>query len=179
MVNLRTGYANPNGAFFQIRLRQNRIIPKMIRKLPHDGMIDVVEGVIAPHLPPGWFLRTQRAIITDDSEPEPDIAAVRGDRRAFTQRHPATADIGLLIEVSDSTLKQDRQVKGRIYARAGLLHYWIVNLVARWIEVYTDPDSTAASPHYRIRTDYRPGDTIPLVLDGQVVASLPVADLLS
>jgi Uma2 family endonuclease len=154
------------------------ITPKMTRKPPHDGTIDVVEGAIAPHLPPGWFLRTQRAINTNDSEPEPDIAAVRGDRRTFMQRHPAPADIGLLIEISDSTLKQDRQVKGRIYARAGLPRYWIVNLVDRWIEVYTDPDSAAASSRYRTRTDYGPGDTIPLILDGQVVASLPVADLL-
>jgi hypothetical protein len=59
-----------------------------------------------------------------------------------------------------------------------LPYYWTVNLVDRCIEVYTDPDSAATSPRYQTRTDNRPGDTLPLVLDGQVVASLPVIDLL-
>ncbi len=154
------------------------IVPKMTRKPPHDGTIDVLEGAIAPQLPPTWFLRTQCAIITDDSEPEPDLAVVGGDRRTYLQRHPGPADIGVLIEVSDSTLTNDRQVKGRLYARANVPIYWIVNLVDRWIEVSTDPDSSTAVPRCRTRTDYHPGDTVPLILDGQVVASLAVADLL-
>jgi Uma2 family endonuclease len=161
-----------------VELLEGWIVPKMPRKPPHDGTLDLLEGELAPRLPPGWFLRTQKANTTSDSEPEPDVAAVRGDRRTYLQRHPTPADIGLLIEVSETTLAQDRQVKGRIYARAGVPIYWVVNLVDGWIEVYSDPDSTAAVPTYRTRTDYRRGDSIPLLLDGQVLTTLPVADLL-
>src|SRR4051794_25327868 len=71
-----------------VELLEGWIVPRMTRKPPHDGTIDVLEGALAPYLPPGWFLRTQRAITTGDSEPEPDKVAVRGDRRTYLQRHP-------------------------------------------------------------------------------------------
>jgi hypothetical protein len=51
-------------------------------------------------------------------------------------------------------------------------------VVDRLIEVYTDPDPAADPPAYRTRTDYAPGSSVPLVLDGQTVAQIPVADLL-
>ena len=161
-----------------VELLKGWIVPKMARNPPHDGTIDVLEGAIAPQLLANWFLRVQSAITTDDSEPEPDLAAVRGHRRTFMQRHPGPADIGMLIEVADPTLAQDRQVKGPLYALARVPGYWIVNLGDRCIEVYTDPDGTPASPRYNTRKDYRPGDTIPLILDAQLVASFAVNDLL-
>ena len=69
-------------------------------------------------------------------------------------------------------------MKGPIYAQARIPCYWIIDLVDEWIEVYTEPDSGAATPTYRTRTDYRPGEQIPLILDGKTVAMLPVAELL-
>ena len=52
-------------------------------------------------------------------------------------------------------------------------------MVDHRIEVYTDPDATTDPPVYRTRTDYVPGESVPLVLDGQTVATIPVADLLA
>jgi len=80
--------------------------------------------------------------------------------------------------VAESSLNHDRQFKGRVYARAGIPHCWIVNLIDNCVEAYSYPDSAASPPAYRNRTDYRAGDQIPLVLDGQTVAAVPVADLL-
>ena len=161
-----------------VELLEGWIVPKMTRKPPHDGTIDLANGVLLTYVVLGWFVRIQQAIATADSEPEPDLVVVRGDRRSFLQRHPGPTDIGLLIEVSDTTLSQDRHVKGRLYAHSGIPSYWIINLADGWIEVYTDPDVTADPPVYRTRTDYRPGQQVPLVLDGKTVAMLPVADLL-
>jgi Uma2 family endonuclease len=161
-----------------VELLEGWIVAKMPHNPPHDGAIQRINKRLGRRLPTGWDLRIQSAAATDDSEPEPDVAVVRGDETTYDSRLPGSADIGVLIEVSDSSLNRDRKEKGCIYARAGLPYYWIVNLVDHWIEVYTDPDSTAVSPQYRTRTDYRSGDSIPLVLDGQVVASLPVAELL-
>ena len=93
-------------------------------------------------------------------------------------RHPSPADIGLVIEVSDTTLAADRIDKCRIYARAGIVCYWIVNLNDRQIEAYTAPSGPTASPGYGQRTDYLNGDQVPLVLDGQTVAMIAVQDLL-
>jgi Uma2 family endonuclease len=93
-------------------------------------------------------------------------------------RHPTAADVGALLEVSDSTLDSDREDKCRIYARANIPVCWIVNLIDRIVEVYTLPSGPTAAPAYGQRQDYMPGDTVPLVLDGAVVAQVPVVDLL-
>jgi Uma2 family endonuclease len=161
-----------------VELLEGLIVAKMPRNPPHDVGVEVARDVIGGRWPPGWSLRSQSAITTADSEPEPDVAAVRGEPRAYRHRHPEPADIGVLVEVSDTTLTYDRTEKGRIYAHAGIAYYWIVNLVDGWIEVYSDPDTTGAPPAYRAHTDYRPGDLVPLILDGKVVATLPVAALL-
>jgi Uma2 family endonuclease len=72
----------------------------------------------------------------------------------------------------------DRQDKGRIYARAGIAFYWIVNLIDRQIEVYSSPSGPTASPGYAQRQDYQLGDAVPLVLDGATVVTISVGDLL-
>jgi hypothetical protein len=83
-----------------------------------------------------------------------------------------------VAEVSDSSLAFDQIDKCRSYARANLPIYWILNLVDRQVEVYTDPRPADPVPSYATRTDYRPGDSVPLVLDGHAVAQTPVDDLL-
>jgi len=113
-----------------------------------------------------------------DSEPEPDIAIVRGDDAAYEHRHPSPADIGVLIEVSDSTLAGDRADKSRIYARAKIACYWIVNLLDRQVEVYTQPSGPVAAPAYSQQATYRAGDAVPLVLDGATAATIAVQELL-
>jgi Uma2 family endonuclease len=129
-------------------------------------------------LPAGWCLRMQSAITLAGSEPEPDGAIVRGSARSYSCHHPGPSDIGLVIEVAEATLAGDRADKGRIYARAGIACYWIVNLVDRQIEVYTAPSGPTATPAYGQRQDLRVGDDIALTLDGTVAASIPVRELL-
>jgi putative restriction endonuclease len=84
----------------------------------------------------------------------------------------------LIAEVADSSLRRDRGWKKRLYARARVAVYWIVNLVDRQIEVYTEPTGPVKRPDYRQRADYKPGDKVPVVLDGREVARLAVNDIL-
>ena len=67
---------------------------------------------------------------------------------------------------------------GISYARAGIVCYWIINLVQRQVEVYTDPTGATENPTYRQRTDFGPNDSVPLVIAGQQVASIAVINLL-
>jgi len=91
----------------------------------------------------GFHVRPQFPIALDDvSEPEPDIAVVRGRIEDYLDTHP-TSPV-LIVEVADSSLAQDRHRKARLYARAGVADYWIVNLRAGVLEVYRDPERTAA-----------------------------------
>jgi len=71
------------------------------------------------------------------AEPEPDITIIRPD--ALEDRHPGPADALLVIEVSDSSITKDRGRKRRMYARAGIPDYWIVDLRSDCIEVYREP----------------------------------------
>ncbi len=162
----------------KVELLENCVVLKMPKNPPHDGTIDLVKAVLFPALPAGWLLRIQQTIVLSDSQPEPDFAIVRGSARSYLNRHPGVADSGLLIEVADSSLLRDQRDKTRIYARAGIPCYWIVNLVDQRLEVYTQPSGPTAVPAYGAFLTLQTGDTVPLVLDGNSVGSLAVADLL-
>jgi Uma2 family endonuclease len=162
----------------KVELLENNLVLKMPHNPPHDGTIDVAYGAVESVLPAGWFLRTQQAVVLSDSQPEPDITAVRGNRRTYLARHPAPADVGLLIEVADSSLLRDQRDKTRIYARANIVCYWIINLVDQRVEVYTQPSGPTAVPAYGAFQTFQPGDNVPLVLDGNTVGTVPAADLL-
>jgi Uma2 family endonuclease len=161
-----------------LELLDGYLVHKMSRNPPHDAAIQKILKRLFRILPPDWDLRIQSAITLSHSEPEPDLAVVRGDETRYLTNHPGPTDVGLVIEVADSTLDSDRADKGRIYAEAGIVYYWIVNLVARQIEVYTLPSGATATPAFGQRQDYRMGDDVPLLLDAAIVANIPVRDLL-
>lgn len=101
------------------------------------------------------------------SVPEPDVAVVRGETRDYARAHPTSAL--LVIEVADTTFKQDRLTKAAIYAAAGVPEYWIVNLQEDRVEVHRAPDSSAA--RYGEITSAGPGECLaPVALPGTSVA---------
>jgi Uma2 family endonuclease len=172
---IRNGILTENDS---VELLEGWIVPKMVRSPGHDTAIDLAEAALRPALPTGWRIRVQNAITTIDSEPEPDVAVVRGDLRAFATQHPGPDAIGLIIESSESSLDIDQVDKGRIYARANISTYWIINLIDRHIEVYTDPDPSANPPVYRSSQSLTPGQWIPFMLEGREIARIAVNDLL-
>jgi Uma2 family endonuclease len=93
------------------------------------------------------------------SAPEPDIAVVPGRAADYDLRHPTAAL--LIIEVADASLPQDRLSKQRIYAAAGCLEYWIVNLRDDCVEVYRAPDKAAG--RYTQQRIARAGEHVDLV----------------
>jgi Uma2 family endonuclease len=158
----------------KVELLEGNVVLKMPRNPPHDGTLDLVRAAIGKILILGWIVRTQQAITLIDSEPEPDITLARGDERSYLRRHPSPADIGMVMEVSDSSLDRDRGDKARIYAAAAIPIYWIINLVDRQIEVYSRPGPSG----YALRQDFTAGSQIPFVLDGAMLTSLNVDELL-
>lgn len=172
---IETGILTPDD---KVELLENYVVLKMPRKPPHDGTIDLLMAAIGLRLPAGWLPRVQQAVEFSDSQPEPDFAVVRGTARSYLARHPRASDIGLLVEVAESSLLRDQRDKARIYARGGIVCYWIVNLPDRQVEVYTQPSGPASTPDYASIQTYASGDRVALVLDGQTVASVAVDDLL-
>lgn len=162
-----------------IELIEGYLVLKMSHNSPHANAVRKLNKRLIRVTPAGWEVQCQLPITLPDSEPEPDAVLARGDETTFADHHPEPAEIGLVVEVSDSSRYGDRTEKLRVYARAGIPVYWIVNVADERVEVYTDPDATANPPAYRARTDYKPGDSVPVVLDGAAVAHLPVSELVA
>jgi Uma2 family endonuclease len=78
-------------------------------------------------------------VINDYSEPVPDITLIKRRSDFYADGHPTPSDILLIIEVSDSTLVYDRNIKLPLYAKAGIAEAWIFNLPTDIIEVYREP----------------------------------------
>jgi Uma2 family endonuclease len=81
-------------------------------------------------------------VLSNYSEPEPDIVIAKLRADEYFNSHPAPADIILVIEVADSTLNFDRNVKLPLYAAAAINEYWIVNLIDNRLEIYRQPEGS-------------------------------------
>lgn len=144
----------------------------------HAATVEQIGRVLAAAFGEGWHARHHAPLaLGEHSEPEPDVAVVAGMPRDYVAAHPSTA--ALVVEVADSSLRLDRRFKASVYARAGLAEYWIVNLVARTLEVYRDPRPVADAANdwiYRSAVVLSlPADVTPL---GAPRARIPLADLL-
>jgi Uma2 family endonuclease len=105
---------------------------------PHYTAIRATEEALRAAFGPGYDVRVQGPLALEErSEPEPDVAVVRGTFRDYEREHPASAV--LVVEVADTTARYDRERKGRLYARAGIPEYWLLNLPRRRLEVYREP----------------------------------------
>jgi len=82
--------------------------------------------------------------------------------------------VALLVEVSETTLARDQGKKLAAYAKAGIPVYWIVNLVENQVEVYSSPGPDG----YQSRQDFKPGQDVPVVIEGVEVGRIAVADIL-
>ncbi|MBI4736109.1 MAG: Uma2 family endonuclease, partial [candidate division NC10 bacterium] len=126
----------------------------------------------------GYVIRVQGPLALGPlSEPEPDVADVRGSARDYRDAHPTTAV--LVVAVSDVTLHLERQQKPGLYARAGIPEYWILNLLERVLEVYRDPAPIPDHPlGYGYRSSERLDASASVVPLSVSATPITVADLL-
>lgn len=158
----------------RVQLIEGEVIVMSPQNFPHARTVDRVFRMLDAAVRPQFWVRSQLPVVLpDQSEPEPDISVVPGSETDYTD-HPTTAH--LVIEVSDTTLAFDRHRKRRVYARAGIPNYWIIDLVHQTIEVYEAPDPAAAEPDYGTTTVLHPGQA--LAFPGLAQVSWPVEQLL-
>ncbi|KST63905.1 Uma2 family endonuclease [Mastigocoleus testarum] len=102
-------------------------------------------------------------VISTDSEPEPDITILKNRDDDYLSSHPCPEDILLLIEIADSSLKYDQEVKLLLYAEAGILDYWIFNLNDNCLEHYREPlQNSQGKFGYRKKIIFLPNETVNL-----------------
>ena len=106
------------------------------------------------------------------NEPVPDFAVLRARADLYASgERPSPADVLLLVEVSDSSLRFDRTVKLPLYARSGIAELWIVDLKRRTLEAYRNPSAS----EYRDVTTHGPGDQLALAVAPEIVVRLALA----
>jgi len=156
-----------------IELLRGEIVRKMPIGNPHAATVKRLNRLLPTRLPAGVLLSIQDPISIEESEPEPDVAILNFRDDLYASRRPNAQDVLLLIEVADSSLAYDRDVKGPIYAEAGVREYWIVNLLNSTVEVYRDPQSDG---RFATVTTAVSGEILtPLLLSG---LSVPVDEIL-
>jgi Uma2 family endonuclease len=160
----------------RVELIDGYMVDKMAKNPEYSFSATATHQAFVDRLPAGWLARKEEPVrIPAYNEPEPEIAVVRGINTDYRHRVPEPADVAMLVEVSDSTLAQNRGVKLAAYAKDGIPVYWIVNLVDRQVEVYT---RAVKAGRYRSRKDYKPGQQILVVIDGQQLPPIAVDDIL-
>jgi Uma2 family endonuclease len=140
----------PQGA--RIELLNGEIVEMSPINSKHASMVDRLAELLVLQLHGRALIKVQNPIALDElSEPEPDLAIVRRRDDFYKNAHPSPQDILFLIEVSDTSLAKDRQVKLPLYAAAGVAETWIVDLEGEQVEVYTEPgpDGYARTRAYR------------------------------
>jgi Uma2 family endonuclease len=162
----------------KIELLEGQLVVREPQHSPHATATRLVQEALRAAFGPGWDVRAGLPLALGRfSEPEPDVSVVRGSPRDFRDAHPMEAV--LVVEVAKASLRLDRSRKARVYARAGVPDYWIVNLVTGVLEVYREPvliDPARRRWEYRMVRSLGPGEFIsPLAAPH---ASIAVADLL-
>ena len=122
-----------------VELLEGWLVAKMSKNPPHSVANALTRAYFENLGLSSCYVRSQEPITLTDSEPEPDVAVVRGGLRDYAVHHPNANDVLLVAEISDSTLERDRTWKQGIYAKADIGMYWIVNLPAQQLEVYSLP----------------------------------------
>jgi Uma2 family endonuclease len=123
----------------RVELIDGYLVKKMVKNPPHVAACARTVSTLARIAPAGWHTRPGELIrIAGRTKPEPDVALARGTIDDYESAHPEPRDIALVVEVADTTVAKDRR-RGQTYGPAGIPVYWIVNLVTRRVEVYTNP----------------------------------------
>lgn len=161
-----------------VELIHGLLVPKMPKNPPHVLANRKLRRALELLAIPNMVVGTQDPIALTDSEPEPDNFLAHGRDSDYGNRHPTAAEVQVVFEVSETTLAYDRGEKLEMYAEAKIPTYWIINLVDRQVEVYSQPTGPAKVAGYKQMTVYRTGEYIPVRIDGREVGRIAVGDLL-
>ena len=120
----------------------------------HAACVDRLAQLFFSRVGGRAIVRVQNPIeLSEHAEPQPDLALLRPRADFYAAGHPGPEDILLVVEVADSSVEFDRQVKAPLYARSGIPELWLVDLDRDHIEVYRDPTSDGYGTTRVLRRD--------------------------
>lgn len=141
----------------RVELLDGQVVPMTPIGSPHAGCVNRLTRMLTHTLGDRATIAVQNpAVLNDWSEPQPDVTVLEPRPDGYAAAHPGPADVRLLIEVADSSLARDQEIKLPLYAGAGVAEVWIVNLAADHIHLYRDPGTA----DYRSVRIARRGETV-------------------
>jgi Putative restriction endonuclease len=106
----------------------------------HADWVDRLTRFFVKTVPEDITVRIQNPVHLDEyNEPQPDIALLRPREQPYREAHPRAEDVLLIIEVADTSLNYDRQVKVPLYARYGIVEVWLLDIRGNRLEIYQEP----------------------------------------
>ncbi|MDQ2806850.1 MAG: Uma2 family endonuclease [Chloroflexota bacterium] len=157
----------------RVELIEGEIIAMCAINSPHLGCVNRLNSLLMRQANEQMTVSIQNPVrLSRRSEPQPDVTVLHWRADGYGSAMPTAADVLLLIEVSDSTLAYDRQVKLPLYAQADIAEVWIVNLNDNMVEIHTDPRGST----YQQKRTIRVGESITPTLLPDL--TLVVADIL-
>ncbi len=140
----------------RVELIRGEIVEKMVIGPLHSAIVNRINRLLTTRLSSA-IVSVQNPIVLTDSEPEPDLALLVARDDFYASSKPQAHDVLLVIEVADSSLAYDREIKLPLYAQAGIQELWIVNLDESKVEVYRQP---LLSGTYQSRADFGRGERL-------------------
>lgn len=155
----------------RVELLDGEIVELSPINSPHSGTINRLQKILEKLLGKTHIIANQNPIqLGKYSEPEPDLAVLLWRDDFYFDKHPVPKEVAFPVEVADSTLEKDRELKLPLYAQANIPEVWIVNLKAKQLEVYTLPSEST----YTQTKVYQVGD----LLVGTLVPTLKFDQIL-
>ena len=116
----------------------------------HSGIVDHLNRLLVRAVGDKAIVRVQNPVVLSDlSEPEPDFALLKPRDNFYKDATPSASDVLLLIEVADSTLRYDRDIKAPLYARHGIPETWIIDIANAQVTIYRDADEQGYSGEFK------------------------------
>ena len=141
----------------RVELIEGQLYTMAAKGTAHSAAVTRIDRVLSRLLAGRALLRFQDPVqLSDFSEPEPDVAVVQLNPLDYEDHHPTPAEIFWLIEVADSTLRRDRDLKVPVYGRAGIAEYWILDVQERCLYVFRQPEAGG----YGMEQTLYEGDTV-------------------
>ncbi len=153
----------------RVELIRGEVVEKMVVGPLHSATVNRINRLLTTRLLALAIVSVQNPIVLNDSEPEPDLALLAPREDFYATSKPKSSDACLVIEVADTSIAYDRDIKLPLYAQAGIQEFWIVNLVELMVEVYRQP---LPSGSYALRTDFVRGDMLSALAFSEVTLAI-------
>ena len=139
----------------RVELLEGKIICILTKGISHRSAVGRTNKLLQNRLGNQAWIAVQDPVkLNERSEPEPDIAVVKIDPLDYADHHPTPTEIYLIIEVADSSLKLDTEIKAKAYSQAGIKDYWVLDVVKRELIVFRNP-TTEGYQNQEIITEHQ------------------------